>query len=215
METQGTIDLYLYWDRIRGDKPAPPRNRVEPSDIRKILPYTFILQNDECQRVSFRLAGTRLCATMGDELRGQPFANLFRERDHKLIARLTENCRRDHMAISLGLTGKTLRKRLVNFDMILLPLAQEDGFGLVIGVVQASGFGQWFGRDHIGQFEINSLRLIDPSQESALLKQKLELNVPNLVPNVDDPVVINSAKPGPFTTSSGISLRVINGGKNV
>lgn len=215
MKTQGTIDLFMYWNRIRGDLLTPPRSKVEPSDIRGVLPYTFILQNSEANKISFRLAGTRLCALLGGELRHKPFDLVFQERDHQLIAKLVESCRRDKLVVSLSLEGVTLRRRTFAFDMVLLPLAQEDGHGLILGCIQSESFGQWLGRDHIERFNVESLRMVDPNREKELLSQRLALDVPTLIPNTGD-----AMQPLPYSDDakiipirSGMKFTIIEGGK--
>src|SRR4051794_37663355 len=62
--------LYAYWDGARGERAAPERSEIEPGAIRHILADTFI-QIGAHGAAEFRLAGTRLCAPFGRELRGQ------------------------------------------------------------------------------------------------------------------------------------------------
>lgn len=214
MKTQGTIDLFMYWNRIRGDLQAPPRSKVEPSDIRKVLPYTFILQNSDDNKIAFRLAGTRLCAAVGTELRHKPFDVIFNERDHILIAKLVESCRRDKLVVSLSVEGVTLKRRKFAFDMVLLPLAQEEGYGLILGCIQSESFGQWLGRDHIDTFNVTTLRMLDPNREKEILSQRIALDVPTLIPNTGD-----AMQPLPHDDDirpparMGLQLTVIEGGK--
>ena len=59
MKDQKTIDLFLYWNRLRDGRPAPRRNEIEPADIRSLLGDTFILEEDARGQAVFRLAGTR------------------------------------------------------------------------------------------------------------------------------------------------------------
>ena len=56
-------ELYDYWDRLRRGQPAPHRSDIEPSDIRRILADTFILEVADRETYAIRLAGTRICAT--------------------------------------------------------------------------------------------------------------------------------------------------------
>lgn len=215
MKTQGTIDLFMYWNRIRGDLLTPPRSKVEPSDIRGVLPYTFILQNSDINKISFRLAGTRLCALSGGELRHKAFDTVFNERDHLLIGKLVESCRRDKLVVSLSLEGVTLRRRKFAFDMVLLPLAQEEGHGLILGCIQSESFGQWLGRDHIDNFSVTSLRMVDPNREKEILSQRVELRVPSLIPNTGDATrpLPSSNDPAIVPIRSGVQFTIIEGGK--
>ena len=70
MKHEKSTSLFQYWNRLRGNRPAPRRTEIEPADIKANLADTFILEQDTRGRPMFRLAGTRLCATFGRELKG-------------------------------------------------------------------------------------------------------------------------------------------------
>ena len=53
-------ELYEYWNRVRGNERAPQRSAVEPSDLRRILGDTFILEVTGRDKYDVRLAGTRV-----------------------------------------------------------------------------------------------------------------------------------------------------------
>ena len=88
MKQNGSIALFQYWNRLRDGRPAPKRTEIEPADIKSLLADTFILERDTRGEAVFRLAGTRLCAIYGRELKGFSFPSLWREKDQRLIARL-------------------------------------------------------------------------------------------------------------------------------
>src|SRR6202046_4887894 len=68
-----TIELYAYWNRLRGARSAPERNDVDPGAIRGVLADTFVLDFDEKLGFPFRIAGARGTAIFLKELRGLPF----------------------------------------------------------------------------------------------------------------------------------------------
>ena len=88
MNQNGSITLFQYWNRLRDGRPAPKRSEVEPADIKSLLADTFILERDTRGQAVFRLAGTRLCAYYGRELKGFSFPSLWREKDQRLVSRL-------------------------------------------------------------------------------------------------------------------------------
>ena len=88
MKQDGSIALFQYWNRLRHGRPAPKRTEVEPADIKTLLADTFILERDTRSEAVFRLAGTRLCAVFGRELKGFSFPSLWRDKDQRLVARL-------------------------------------------------------------------------------------------------------------------------------
>ena len=79
-------ELYAYWDRIRGAELAPRRSDVEPGDIRRVLPDTFILEVVGREDYLVRLAGTRMCSLYGREIKGTGFLDLWTREDRETIA---------------------------------------------------------------------------------------------------------------------------------
>jgi hypothetical protein len=71
MKHPANRELYGYWNERRGDRLAPERADIEPSAIRQVLGDTFVLAADGIAHHPFRLAGTRLCALFGRELKGE------------------------------------------------------------------------------------------------------------------------------------------------
>ena len=47
MKLAATMELYAYWNRLRGARSAPERNDVDPGAIRGVLADTFVLDFDE------------------------------------------------------------------------------------------------------------------------------------------------------------------------
>ena len=76
MKHAATRMLFSYWDALRGERAAPDRGEIEPGEIRHILADTFILENEDGP-ARFRLAGTRLCALFGCELKNAPFSAIW------------------------------------------------------------------------------------------------------------------------------------------
>ncbi|MEJ1934798.1 PAS domain-containing protein, partial [Nostoc sp. NIES-2111] len=70
MKHPASRTLFSYWDTLRGERTAPERSELDPGAIRNILADTFILEVDAGQTFPFRLAGTRVCALYGRDLKG-------------------------------------------------------------------------------------------------------------------------------------------------
>ena len=77
MKQASSRELFGYWTARRGTRPAPERGEIEPSAIRRALGDVFILEFDRHQSHPFRLAGTRVCALFGRELKNEPFLSLW------------------------------------------------------------------------------------------------------------------------------------------
>jgi hypothetical protein len=63
MQMPSTNTLYTYWNTIRGARSAPDRKDIDPTRIREALANTFILELNEDDKFSFRLAGSHLCTS--------------------------------------------------------------------------------------------------------------------------------------------------------
>src|SRR5437588_12839090 len=76
MKQASSRELFGYWAARRGTRTAPERGEIEPSAIRRALGDVFILEFDRGLGHPFRLAGTRVCALFGRELKNQRFIDL-------------------------------------------------------------------------------------------------------------------------------------------
>lgn len=74
--------LYAYWDTLRGDRPAPARTEIDPSGITRELGDVFLLDGPASD-FRFRLAGSRMVATLGRTLTGVRFDEIWLEQAHE------------------------------------------------------------------------------------------------------------------------------------
>jgi hypothetical protein len=77
MKHPTTRELFDYWNQRRGLRAAPERGDIDPGQIRSLLADTFVLSFDVAAGHPFRIAGTRLCALFGRELKDRPFISLW------------------------------------------------------------------------------------------------------------------------------------------
>ncbi|OXS99214.1 hypothetical protein B7H23_13570 [Notoacmeibacter marinus] len=182
MRQQQTKDLFLYWNRLRGSNKAPHRNSIEPSDIRTLLPGTFILQRLTDGTIEFRLAGTALCQQFGAELRGQAFQTLFHARDRRMLLRLTDQALTGDAITVLAMDGFSESGEQISYELLLLPLASEHSGDRALGSAVPGERPYWLGTDPIVEWKLRSVRIIDPEREPGLLSNRAEITVPPLVP---------------------------------
>lgn len=186
MKHEGSIALFQYWNRLRNGRPAPRRTEVEPADIKALLADTFILEKDARGEPVFRLAGTRLCALYGRELKGFSFASLWREKDQRLLSRLAEGSFGSKSIVVVSYEGISRNGRTNAFELVLLPL--DGGFesprcmGSVVPIEKPF----WLGADPILDARIDTVRVVDPDREPVFLNNRPAVTVPNLVPTVGD-----------------------------
>lgn len=184
MRHDGSIELFQYWNGLRNGRPAPKRTEIEPSDIRSLLADTFILERDARGEAIFRLAGTRLCAIYGRELKGFAFASLWKEKDQRLIARLAFSAFEMKSVVVITFSGLSRGKRSNPFELLLLPLDGGSESPRCMGIVSAGARPFWLGADPVREAQIEAVRVVDPDREPVFLRNRAPISVPGLVPTV-------------------------------
>ena len=181
MNQNGSITLFQYWNRLRDGRPAPKRSEVEPADIKSLLADTFILERDTRGQAVFRLAGTRLCACYGRELKGFSFPSLWREKDQRLVTRLIHGVFEQKSVVLISYEGFSRNGRSNKFELLALPLDGGIENPRCLGVISAVEKPFWLGADPITDALIDSIRVIDPEKE--LLNNRPAIDVPSLAPD--------------------------------
>jgi hypothetical protein len=194
MKLDGTIALFQYWNRLRAGRPAPKRSEIEPADIKTLLADTFILEKDGRGEAVFRLAGTRLCATYGRELKGFAFASLWKDRDQRMVHRLACSAFDAKSVVVMTFRGISQSGRTAEFELLMLPLDGGLENPRCLGVAVAAERLFWLGADAIAESAIDSLRTIDPDREPIFLKSRPAITVPPLAPGQTG--LGNSLRPG-------------------
>jgi hypothetical protein len=184
MRQDGSIQLFHYWNRLRNGRPAPKRTEIEPSDIRSLLADTFILERDARGEAIFRLAGTRLCAIYGRELKGFSFPSLWKEKDQRLIARLAFSVFGMKSVVVIGFSGISRDRRANPFELLLLPLDGGSESQRCMGIISAEARPFWLGADPVREAQIEAVRVVDPDREPLFLRNRPAIPVPGLVPSV-------------------------------
>ncbi|MDG4908317.1 PAS domain-containing protein [Mesorhizobium sp. WSM4898] len=186
MNQNGSIALFQYWNRLRDGRPAPKRSEVEPADIKTLLADTFILERDTRGEAVFRLAGTRLCAYYGRELKGFSFPSLWREKDQRLMSRLIHGVFDQKSVLLLTYEGFSRNGRSSKFELLALPLDGGVESPRCLGIVSAADRPFWLGADPLADALIDAIRVIDPDKDPIFLKNRPAIDVPSLVPTEFD-----------------------------
>lgn len=186
MKHGASRELFEYWNRVRGGERAPHRGAIEPSDIRRILADTFILEVADRSKYIFRLAGTRVCSIYGRELKGANFFDLWEADDQSAMATLAAAVTEDGAAAVVTMEGKSDRGQSVMMELLLLPLRHSGpAFDRAIGSLTVYERPYWLGADAVTHQTITSLRLIWPDQTVPFGRRKSDaLAAPASVPGV-------------------------------
>lgn len=182
MKQQATVDLFQYWDRLRDGRPAPRRTEIEPADIKATLADTFILERDLRGDAVFRLAGTRLCAAFGRELKGFSFVSLFGHSDQGLASELAQASLRKKSVSVAVFEGLTKGGRSLEFELLLLPLDGGAENPRALGSIRPAEKPFWLGADPVVECRIESVRFVDPDREREFLGTAAPLSAPPIAP---------------------------------
>ncbi|WP_274628948.1 PAS domain-containing protein [Arvimicrobium flavum] len=194
MKQDGSWALFQYWNRLRRDRPAPMRTEIEPADIKSLLGDTFILERDMRGEAIFRLAGTRLCAVYGRELKGFAFTSLWREADRTTMARLATSVFQSKTVVTFDFEGFGRDDRSASFEFILLPLDGGLENPRCLGALSAASKPFWLGSDPIRDALLGTVRIIDPDRDPLFPKGPPSGAVPPHLPRAKGDVPLINAR---------------------
>ena len=148
-----------YWQDRRRNRPAPDRADIDPGEIRQALGDTFMLAADFVDQLRFRLAGTRVCALFGREIKGVSFGALWSEDSRKQIDELVTVVTEEAAGAVAGLVGTAADGSVTDIEMLILPLA-HTGLARIraMGVLAPVVPPYWLGEKPVVELSLRSLR---------------------------------------------------------
>lgn len=159
MKHKSTKAVYAYWNEKRRQRPAPERADIDPTVIRHALGDTIMLSADFVDQLRFRLAGTRVCALFGRELKGETFAGLWSEASRQSIAELLAIVINETVGAVAGLTGRTADSDEVELELLLLPLTRSGHARTrALGVLAPLVPPYWLGEKPVVELELGTVR---------------------------------------------------------
>ncbi len=170
MKHAASRELYAYWEERRGKRSAPERTDIEPGAIRHVLSDAFILALDGGAGHPFRLAGTRVCALFGRELKGESFIGLWAAASQLIVSDLLAILNDERVGTVAGVAAQSADGEPIDLELLLLPLgASRPSLARTIGVLAPLKAPQWLGSSPIGALTLGSRRHIGASLEARLL----------------------------------------------
>jgi hypothetical protein len=159
MKLASTRAVFAHWDACRRSRAAPDREDIEPGKIRHALADAFMLDLEAGCGHPFRLAGTRVCAIFGRELKGAPFFPLWA--DPAPIRDLVTTLAEDTTGAVARVTGRNAQGDLLGLEMLLLPLASSGGIpARLLGVLAPLAQPWWLTARPLTGLRLESLRFI-------------------------------------------------------
>lgn len=119
--------IKAYWDRVRAGRIVPARADIDPEAMHPYLGQSGIIERTRPGTVKIRLAGRKLEALMGMEMRGMPLRAMFtvahRDRLEALLTQVFEGPR----VLTMGLSAAFEGQPLVTAHLALMPLSDIRG----------------------------------------------------------------------------------------
>jgi hypothetical protein len=156
-------ELHAYWNACRGTREMPARGEVEPGALRPMLGDSFMLAGAEPR---FRLAGTRLCALFGRELREQEFSSIWDAESAELVSEIVPIIAAEAVGIAAGAVAVAGGELRCNLEMLLLPLEHEGRRGArLIGVLAPLELPAWLGAAAARPLRLGAIRFVSEASE--------------------------------------------------
>jgi hypothetical protein len=166
MKQASNRELFGYWAARRGTRAAPERGEIEPSAIRRALGDVFILEFDRALGHPFRLAGTRVCALFGRELKNEGFIALWEAGSRATVADLLDGVADEANGLVASASGRTAQGWAQDVELVLLPLAHRgDTHARMIGALAPLSAPFWLGAATLGALTLGNIRHLDPALE--------------------------------------------------
>jgi hypothetical protein len=121
MKHPSTREFFAYWDEKRGDARAPERSEIEPGAVRELLGDIFVLSYDAAAGYPFRVAGTRVSALLGYDLRNRSFSALFKPDGRREIEEIIAVVAEEMLAAVAGVTAISQDGARAYLELLLLP----------------------------------------------------------------------------------------------
>lgn len=115
--------FYAYWDKMRGNASAPDRSDVEPSAVRELLGDIFVLSYEAEAGYPFRVAGTRVSALLGRDLKDQSFSALFTPEAKREIEDIIAVVAEETLPAIAGITATSETGETAHLELLLLPFS--------------------------------------------------------------------------------------------
>jgi hypothetical protein len=158
MKHPSSREFFAYWDEKRAGARAPDRSEIEPDAVRDLLGDIFVLSYDATSGYPFRVAGTRVCALLGCDLKDRSFSALFTPDTRREIEDIIAVVSEEMLAAVAGITAASEDGSPAHLELLLLPFNARAH-----APVSLTGLLAPFENNHtlLRDFKLTSYRYLD------------------------------------------------------
>ena len=121
MKHPSSREFFAYWDAKRGDARAPDRSEIQPGAVRELLGDIFVLSYEHDAGYPFRVAGTRVSALLGRDLKDTSFSSLFTPDSRREIEGVINYVAEEMLPAIAGITATSEDGTTAHLELLLLP----------------------------------------------------------------------------------------------
>ncbi len=182
--------LYAYWNEVRGERFAPRRFDIEPAQLGAVLSETFILECEDTGKITFRLAGTKICDTFGREFRGSDFFALVQAADREQLKVYVGEVRSLGSVMVMEAEASVAGFGPARFEIVVLPLVHTGtNISRLLGSITAIDPPHWLGSERLPEMDVLRYERIWPEGRPHAIADKFR-NPPALIPELADARIV-------------------------
>jgi hypothetical protein len=157
MKHPSSREFFAYWDKKRDGARAPDRSEIEPGAVRELLGDIFVLSYDGTAGYPFRVAGTRVCALLGRDLKDASFSALFAPESRREIDDMITVVAEELLGAVAGINATAQDGSVANLELLLLPFNNRAHTPISL-----TGLLAPFGRGHhlLSDLKLTSFRYL-------------------------------------------------------
>jgi hypothetical protein len=162
MRQAATRELLAYWNRLRGERPAPDRADIDLAAVRGSLNDLFMLDVDAAHRFPFLMAGSRINAFACAENLGRSFLTLWAPQDARRIATALATVIEAACPVVAAAEAHPEGYRDAEIEFLFLPLS-HGGFAQtrILGLATPAVQPPWVGLLPAANFNLRALRAVE------------------------------------------------------
>ena len=123
MKHPSNREFFAYWNGKRGEARAPDRSDIDPNAVRELLGDIFVLSCDHEAGFPFRVAGTRVCALAGRDVKDKSFSALFAPGSRDEIEDIITYVCEEMLPAIAGITATSEGGAKAHLELLLLPFS--------------------------------------------------------------------------------------------